>query len=220
MVVVAKKAGFARRRVRADTLGRARSPDRRSVQDGLLWHDYEVSETFFVDVWSDVVCPFCYLGIRQLATALEEFDQGDGVVLRHRAFELDPRAPADYDLPLDELLAKKYNMPIEKAHFLHEKFESDATALGMAWSMKTARPTHTFDAHRFKAFSTTQALDGGDELWSGVDYAHRVRDDEMQAQDLGITGVPTLLLDSKLMVVGAQGSEQTLDVLTRAWGRH
>ena len=254
MVVAAKKARFARRRVRADTLVRARSPDRRSVQDGLLWHDYEVSETFLVDVWSDVVCPFCYLGIRQLATALEEFDQGDDVVLRHRAFELDPRAPADYDLPLDELLAKKYNMPIERAHFLHEKLESDAAALGMAWSMKTAQPTNTFDAHRLIALSTTQALDGAmterlfrayfsegqllsdrdtlselseevgvdgvDELWSGDDYADRVRDDEMQAQDLGITGVPTLLLDGKFMVVGAQGSEQTLDVLTRAWARH
>ncbi len=229
------------------------SQGRQSVRNRRLWHDDEVSEAFFVDVWSDVVCPFCYLGTCQLTTALEDFEQRDSVVLRHRAFELDPRAPADYELPLDELLAKKYNMPLERAHSLNEKLESDAAALGMSWSMKTARPSNTFDAHRLTALSTTQTLGGAmrerlfrayfsegrllsdrdtlselgeevgvggvDELWSGDDYADRVRGDEKQAQDLGITGVPTLLLDGKFMVVGAQGSEQILNVLTRTWAR-
>ena len=76
------------------------------------------------------------------------------------------------------------------------------------------------DRDTLSELSEEVGVDGVDELWSGVDYVDRVRDDEMQAQDLGITGVPTLLLDGKFMVVGAQGSEQTLDVLTRAWARH
>jgi predicted DsbA family dithiol-disulfide isomerase len=209
-----------------------------------------MTETFFVDVWSDVVCPFCYLGTRQLSAALDEFDHRDDVVLRHRAFELDAHAPATYDLALDEQLAAKYSMPIERAHSLHERLESDAAALGMTWSMKKARPSNTFDAHRLIALATTQDLGaatserlfrayfsegellsdrdaleslGADvgvsdvaRLWDSNVFSTDVRHDQQRANELGITGVPTLLLDDKFMVVGAQGSDQMLDVLTRA----
>lgn len=210
-------------------------------------------ETFFVDVWSDVVCPFCYLGARQLSNALQGFEHRDDVVMRHHAFELDPQAPGDSGQTLDERLAEKYAMPIERAGALNEKIEGDAAALGMTWSMKQARPTNTFDAHRLIALAGTQGLDdamserlfrayfsegqllgdtntlselandvgvsGADTLWHGDDFAADVRDDENQANELGINGVPTMLFDEKFMVVGAQGSEQILDVLTRAWGR-
>lgn len=212
-----------------------------------------MTETFFVDVWSDVVCPFCYLGTRQLTNALDEFEFRDDLVLRHRAFELDPDSPRDSGQTLDERLAQKYAMPIERARSLNEKLESDAAALGMTWSMKQARPTNTFDAHRLIAHASTQdlgdamserlfrayfsegqllgdtdtlsalAMDAGvadaDTLWQGDDFAADVRADENQANELGITGVPTMLFDDKFMVVGAQGSEQILDVLTRAWAR-
>ena len=212
-----------------------------------------MAETLFVDVWSDVVCPFCYLGTRQLTGALDGFEHGDDVVLRHRAFELDSHAPRDSGQTLDERLAQKYAMPIERARSLNEKLESDAAALGMTWSMKRARPTNTFDAHRLIALASTQNLgdamserlfrayfseghllgdtdtlselanDVGvtdaDKLWRGDDFAVDVRADEQEANELGITGVPTMLFDDKFMVVGAQGSEQILDVLTRAWAR-
>jgi predicted DsbA family dithiol-disulfide isomerase len=212
-----------------------------------------MTDTFFVDVWSDVVCPFCYLGTRQLANGLEEFQHRDDVVLRQRAFELDPRAAKDSEQTLDELLAEKYAMPIERARSLNEKLESDAAALGMTWSMKDARPTNTFDAHRLIAHADTQNLGGAmserlfrayfsegqllgntdtlnalaldvgvtntDALWQSNDFADNVRADENEANELGITGVPTMLFDEKFMVVGAQGSEHILDVLTRAWAR-
>jgi predicted DsbA family dithiol-disulfide isomerase len=212
-----------------------------------------MDETFVIDVWSDVVCPFCYLGKRQLSTALEQFEHRDNVVLRHRAFELDPHAPTDYNLTLDELLAQKYGMPIERAQSLNAKMQNDAAALGMQWAMSDARPTNTFDAHRLIALAETQGLGDAmnerlfrayfsegqllsdrdtlsalgnevgvrdiDELWQSDGFTSDVRDDEMQAQELGISGVPTLLLDEKFMIVGAQGSEQILHVLTRAWDR-
>lgn len=218
-----------------------------------LWHDCHMSETFVIDVWSDVVCPFCYLGTSQLSTALDNFEHREVVVVRHRAFELDPGAPADYGLTLDELLAKKYGMPLERAESLNAKLEDNATALGMRWDMHRARPSNTFNAHRlialaqrqglgdamserlFRAYfsegqllSDTETLNrlgnevgvvGVEELWSCEDFTSDVRSDEMHAHELGISGVPTLLMDEKFMVVGAQGSEQILDVLTRAWNR-
>jgi predicted DsbA family dithiol-disulfide isomerase len=213
-----------------------------------------MTQSLFVDVWSDVVCPFCYLGTRQLASALDEFEHRENVVVRHRAFELDPHAPRDSGQTLDERLAEKYAMTIERARSLNEKLESDAAALGMTWSMKVARPTNTFDAHRLIAHASAQDLgdamserlfrayfsegqllgdtdtlsalahDVGvadaDQLWRGDDFAAAVRADESHANELGISGVPTMLFDDKFMVVGAQGTEQILDVLTRAWARH
>ena len=60
---------------------------------------------------------------------------------------------------------------------------------------------------------------GADDLWNNTMFEDEVRADEEMAQELGITGVPSLVLDNKFMVVGAQGSEQILSVLRRAWAR-
>lgn len=224
-----------------------------AVRELALWHDWSVDETFYVDVWSDVVCPFCYLGARQLAGALEEFDHRDEVVLRHRAFELDPHASIDDNLPLPELLAQRYAMPLERAHALNERLEADALALGMTWALQRARPTNTLDAHRLIALAASQNLDGlmserlfrayfsegqlvsdhdtlntlsaevgvggTDSLWSSDAFTNEVRSDEVAAYELAITGVPSLLVDNRFMVVGAQGALGILDVLRRAWAR-
>jgi predicted DsbA family dithiol-disulfide isomerase len=212
-----------------------------------------VSESFVIDIWSDVVCPFCYLGTRQLAQALERFEHRGDVVLRHRAFELDPRAKFAYDQPLTEMVAAKYAIGVTQVHAMHERMGRAAQALGMTWSLETAQPTNTFDAHRVIALASSQGL--GEEmserlfrayfsegdlvsdrgrlselagevgvidvgsLWEGDAFADEVRSDEAEAQELGISGVPSMRIDSKFMVTGAQGSEQILDVLQRAWAR-
>ena len=102
-----------------------------------LCDDLGMSETFVIDVWSDVVCPFCYLGTRQLARALEQFEHREDVVLRHRAFELDPHAKLAYDRPLDELVAAKYaDTRIPGPHDARSPLESTREALGMTWSLR------------------------------------------------------------------------------------
>ncbi len=208
---------------------------------------------FFIDIWSDVVCPYCYLGTRQLQGALNEFEHSDEVVIRHRAFELDPRTHNNYDMTLAELLSKKYGMSIEDAIASNLRLSNEAAKLGMKWALDKARPGNTFSAHRLMALSATQGLDaqmseklfeayfcngemigdqsmlskiaasvgvvGADDLWNNNQFEDEVRADEEMAQELGITGVPSLVLDNKFMVVGAQGSEQILNVLRRAWAR-
>jgi predicted DsbA family dithiol-disulfide isomerase len=212
-----------------------------------------VSDDFVIDLWSDVVCPFCYLGARQLAEALDHFEHRDRVTLRHRAFELDPHAKLAYDRPLEELVAAKYAAPVSRIRLMHDRLESDARELGMTWSLESAQPTNTFDAHRVIALASTQGLgheandrlfrayfcEGDlvsdhqrlselacevgvsdvDALWGGEAFVDVVRSDEAAAQELDISGVPSLVVDSKFMVSGAQGAEQFLNVLQRAWAR-
>lgn len=115
-----------------------------------------MGESFDIDVWSDVVCPFCYLGSRQLHQALKLFAHGDEVVVHHHAFELDPHARLTYEGSLDEMLAAKYSVSLERARELNQRLERQAAELGMSWSLQTAQPTNTFDAHRLIALSATQ----------------------------------------------------------------
>ncbi len=121
-----------------------------------LCHDGSMSSEIFVDVWSDVVCPFCYLGYRQLHDALARFESADTVVVRHHAFELDPHAPLAQSITLDAMLAAKYAMPIERARALNDRVSNSACELGMTWSLASARPTNTFDAHRVIAHAAAQ----------------------------------------------------------------
>lgn len=112
--------------------------------------------TFTIDIWSDIVCPFCYLGKRQLEAALREFDPGVPVEVQLHAFELDSSAPKDYGRPLAELLARKYGVEVSEAERWHRRSESDAAALGMTWRMDLARTGNTFDAHRLIALANAQ----------------------------------------------------------------
>jgi predicted DsbA family dithiol-disulfide isomerase len=114
--------------------------------------------SFFVDVWGDVVCPFCYLGSRQLDIALARFEHADDIDVRHHAFELDPHAARDFGGTLDQMLADKYGLPLERAAALNGRVEESARALGMTWSLDRARPTNTFDAHRVIALAATHGL--------------------------------------------------------------
>lgn len=210
-----------------------------------------MTDTFSIDVWSDVVCPFCYLGSRQLTLALEGFAHRDQVVLRQHAFELDPHRPTDLDISLHQLIADKLNMPIEKAQALHRGLELQAEELGMRWSLATARPTNTFDAHRLIALATTQGLGlemsqrlfqayfcegrlisdrdqlselangvgvtNPSSLWSSDAFELDVRADETTAHEMGISGVPAILIDGNIMVLGAQGTEKIALALRQAW---
>lgn len=123
-------------------------------------HDMGVPTVIFVDVWSDVVCPFCYLGFRQFHDALAQYENAGGVVVRHHAFELDPHAPLAYLGTLDEMLATKYALPIERASAMNERVQDSARQMGMQWSLASARPTNTFDAHRVVAHAATQGRQG------------------------------------------------------------
>jgi predicted DsbA family dithiol-disulfide isomerase len=115
-----------------------------------------MSDHLTVDVWSDVVCPFCYLGARQLSEAIEIFEHP--VDVNHHAFELDPHAPASVSETLEELLAAKYGMSLERAQAINQRLAGQAKEAGLTFAFATVRPSNSFDAHRLIALAASQGL--------------------------------------------------------------
>jgi predicted DsbA family dithiol-disulfide isomerase len=101
-----------------------------------------------IDVWSDIACPWCYVGKRRLEGALQEFPH-DVKVVWH-AFELDPSAPKERDPSIShaERLAKKYGMSVEQARRNTERLTDVAKGEGLAFDFERIRSGNTFDAHR------------------------------------------------------------------------
>jgi len=107
-------------------------------------------KTLRVDIWSDIVCPWCYVGKRRFEAALAQFPHHDAVAVTWRAFELDPSAPrlADPSVSLAQGLARKYGMPLPQADGMLVKMTETAAAEGLDFHFEKARRGNTFDAHR------------------------------------------------------------------------
>ncbi|HWH27425.1 MAG TPA: DsbA family oxidoreductase [Mycobacteriales bacterium] len=103
-----------------------------------------------VEIWSDVVCPWCYIGKRRFEAALERFAHRDEVELVWRSFELDPHAPPSPEHAGDyaERLARKYGGGLPHAQQMIDTMTATAAAEGLDFRFDLARPGNTFDAHR------------------------------------------------------------------------
>ncbi|HEX9509997.1 MAG TPA: DsbA family oxidoreductase, partial [Puia sp.] len=101
-----------------------------------------------IDIWSDVACPYCYIGKRHLETALEQFPHKDQVQVTWHSFELDPDAPADKKENLYEVVARKYGMSPEQAKVTTARTAASGAAAGLTIDFDKVIPTNTFNAHR------------------------------------------------------------------------
>jgi predicted DsbA family dithiol-disulfide isomerase len=101
-----------------------------------------------VEIWSDVVCPWCYLGKRRFERALSDFEHRDDVQVVYRSFELDPTAPAGVTTPTVERLADKYGMSPGQASQAQREMEQRAADEGLTFRMGSLRSGNTRDAHR------------------------------------------------------------------------
>ena len=101
-----------------------------------------------VEIWSDVVCPWCYIGKRRFEQALAGFAHREEVEVVWRAFELDASAPKERTGGYAENLAAKYGVPLAQAQQMIDNMTSVAAQEGLDFHFDTARPGSTFDAHR------------------------------------------------------------------------
>jgi predicted DsbA family dithiol-disulfide isomerase len=101
-----------------------------------------------VEIWSDIACPWCYVGKRRFEAALAAFEQRDEVRVTWRSFELDPAAPAVRELSSAEHLAEKYGMSIEEARARQAQIADMAAGDGLDMRADLTRGANTFDGHR------------------------------------------------------------------------
>ena len=106
-----------------------------------------------IDVWADVVCPWCFIGKRRLEKALSAFGHKDEVTIRHRAFQLQPDAKDV--LPTSELLASKYQVSPEQVKQMQANVCAVADGEGLCYNLDETLSGNTFDAHRLLLWAAT-----------------------------------------------------------------
>jgi predicted DsbA family dithiol-disulfide isomerase len=208
-----------------------------------------------VEIWSDIACPWCYVGKRRFEAALAQFEHGEDVRVTWRSFELDPEAPHERHGDRAERLAEKYGMTVQQAREAEQRLTDVAATDGLDFRFDIARSGNTFDGHRVVHLAEQHGLQDAmkerllrgyfteGELMSdhdtlvrlagevGLDeqevrdtlggdgYAADVRDDERTAAQLGISAVPTFVVDRTLGVSGAQPPEALLELLREGWAK-
>jgi predicted DsbA family dithiol-disulfide isomerase len=206
-----------------------------------------------LEIWSDIACPWCYVGKRRLEAALARFEHRDEVLVTWRSFELDPDAPLEREGDRAAHLARKYGFTIEQARAKEQELTEVAAADGLDFRFDIARSGRTFDAHRIVHLAREHGLqdemkerllrgyftegelmsDHGtlsrlaaevrlpeaevSDTLTGERYADHVRDDEATARRLGISAVPTFVIDRALGASGAHPPNALLDLLRQGW---
>ena len=207
-----------------------------------------------VDIWSDVICPWCYVGKARFEKALGTFAHRDEVEVVYHSFELDPNSPRGVGESNLSMLSKKFGKSRAEALAMDDSVGSLARAEGLGFDSE--RPVgNTFDIHRvlhlglakgaqaellgavneayfgqgrqvfdrdvitdIAAGAGLDAAAAGDVI-DGDAYADEVRQDELQARQLGVSGVPFFVFDMALGVSGAQPTEMFASALQQAWDR-
>lgn len=205
-----------------------------------------------VDIWSDVICPWCYVGKARFEKALSTFAHRDEVEVVYHSFELDPSSPRGVSESNLSMLSKKFGKSRAEALAMDDHVGSLARAEGLGFD--SGRPVgNTFDIHRVlqlgrdrgvqqellsavneayfaqardvfdRAVLTEVAAGAGldtaevDKVFDSGDYTDDVRQDELQARQIGINGVPFFVFDMALGASGAQPTELFTRALAQAW---
>jgi predicted DsbA family dithiol-disulfide isomerase len=113
-----------------------------------------------VEIWSDVVCPWCYIGKRRFERALAAFEGAGDVEVTWRSFQLNPDQPRGDRTSHDEYLAGKMGITREQVHGLNERVVGLAAAEGLRYDFDRYQVINTFDAHRIAHLAAAHGLGG------------------------------------------------------------
>jgi predicted DsbA family dithiol-disulfide isomerase len=111
-----------------------------------------------VDIWADLVCPWCYLGKRRFDNALAEFAHAGDVEVVHHSFQLDPSFPLGETRDQREVLTEKYGMTAEQAAKSGLEMEERAAADGLEYNMTGMKMGNTVDAHQILHLGAKHSL--------------------------------------------------------------
>ena len=205
-----------------------------------------------VKIWSDVRCPFCYIGKKNFEAALAQFPQKDELKITWKSFQLDPMLETDATASTLDYFVKTKGVSVEQARQMFSGATQMAREAGIDFNLEESIPANSFMAHRliqlaksknlgneieealFKAhFTEARNIDDPEVLLEvagsiGMDteevkqtlesdaFAYEVKQDEMEARNIGVRGVPFFVFDDKYAVSGAQPPEAFLQTLEKA----
>jgi predicted DsbA family dithiol-disulfide isomerase len=208
-----------------------------------------------IEIWSDIACPWCYVGKRRFEAALAQFEHRNEVNVRWRSFELDPQAPREREGDRARHLADKYGMSLEQANAAERQMTDVAAGEGLDFRFDIARAGNTFEGHRIVHLAaehdlqdamkerllraylsegelisdpqtlTRLAVEVGlpehevAQTLAGERFTQEVRADEHDAARLGISAVPTFVVDRAIGASGAQPPPELLGLLRQGWER-
>ncbi len=161
-----------------------------------------------IEVWSDITCPWCYIGKRRLETALAQFDGRDEVTVEWKSFQLDPSAPIGQTENVYERLSKKFGRSIEDIKEMNRQVTEIAAAEGLTYDFDAYKPINTFDAHR--VLHLAKSLSIGDAmkerfLRAQFTEGERLEDHETLVRLASEAGVPEA--DTRRVLAGNEFAE-------------
>ncbi|MBL7817755.1 MAG: DsbA family oxidoreductase [Saprospiraceae bacterium] len=111
-----------------------------------------------VEIWSDVMCPFCYIGKRKFENALAEFEHKDNVEVVWKSFQLNPYLETEPDKSINEYLAEAKGWTLQQAKEANQYVTQVARQVGLTYNMDKAVVANSFDAHRFSHLAKQHGL--------------------------------------------------------------
>ncbi len=206
-----------------------------------------------INIWSDIRCPFCYIGKKKFEIALEKFPHKDEVNVIWRSFQLDPKLETRTDVSAIDYISEIKGISHAQAVEMHQHVTQIAKEVGLDFNFDKSIIANSYNAHRLIQLAKTHDLgsDVEEQLFKahfiegkniddnktlvqigvaiGLDekevsevlasdaFSKEVKQDEMQAQSIGVRGVPFFVLNDKYAVSGAQSPETFLEVLEQSW---
>lgn len=212
-----------------------------------------MKETMKIDIWSDIRCPFCYIGKRKFEKALDQFADKDKVEVVWRSFQLDPNLETKTGINAVDHIAAIKGISQEQAEEMHNHVTGVAKEVGLDFDFEKAVVANSFNAHRLIQLAKTKGLgnEAEEQLFKahftegkniddkevltqtgiaiGLDekeikamlssdaFAGAVRQDEQEAQAIGVRGVPFFVFNDRYAVSGAQSPDTFLQALQQSW---
>ena len=209
----------------------------------------DVAASMQIDIWSDIACPWCYIGKRRLETALTDHPQRDDIQVTWHSYQLDPSLPEHYEGTEADYLASRKGMPVEQVREMFGHVAEQAAGEGLAYDFDRLVVANSARAHELLHLAKERGL--GDEVKeallsghfehgldigdvdalvrvgvaAGLDegevrasladgrYEAAVAADIDLARQIGVTGVPFVVVDMKYAVSGAQPPEVFREVV-------
>ena len=146
-----------------------------------------MSNKLKIEVWSDVMCPFCYIGKRMFEQALEKFPYNKDIELEWKAFQLNPSIP---DTPpkenILEYFSREKGVSLQEAENMHQRVEQMASSVGLTYHTRKIVIANSFNAHRLSHFAKTKSLEIQDQVEEALFNAYFT-------EGKNINDIPTLL---------------------------